>query len=310
MNQQTTEVQVFQVDTIDMQLMEQSELASCHLIRSGDDAALIDVVTSVGEDLLLSHLKQAQVDKEHIRYIIVTHIHLDHAGAAGYLIKEHFPQAKLVVHKNGAKHMLDPSKLIDGATKVYGEQAMQQYYGKILPVPNQKIIALEEGSLAFGKTQLDFIDTPGHARHHFCIWEKTTRSMFTGDTFGLAYPKNSNINGEHFVFPATTPSAFEPEALKESIRKIHKHRPETAYLTHFGAVQSPQRYTQGLLRRVDDYVTIGKEEKTFEKIHAALDKYLRRELKDHGGLLENASLAYDAKLNAMGIAHWYSRYGS
>ena len=147
-------------------------------------------------------------------------MHLDHGGGAGALMRR-LPNAKLVVHPRGARHVKDPTKLIAGASAVFGEEAVRTGYGDVLPVDGDRVIEAPEGfTLEIGGRPLRFIDPPGHARHHVGIWDESSRSWFTGDTFGLAYPELTGENGV-FIFPTTTPVQFDPEAM-ENAREVLK----------------------------------------------------------------------------------------
>ena len=158
--------------------------------------------------------------REAVDYVIVTHVHLDHAGGAGEMMRL-LPHAKLVVHPRGARHMIDPAKLWAGATRRLrrGGHAPQ-----LRPARAGGPGARDRGAgrlhaRARRSRPLAFLDTPGHARHHFCVWDEASRSMFTGDTFGLAYPELASARGA-FVMPTTTPVQFEPEALVASIDRL------------------------------------------------------------------------------------------
>src|SRR5690606_20245617 len=124
---------------------------------------------------------------EDVAYVCVTHVHLDHAGGAGALMHR-LPCARLVVHPRGARHMADPSRLVASARAVYGEVEFARIYGDIRAVDAARIVEAPDGLvLELNSRPLRFLDTPGHARHHYCIFDEVSRSFFTGDTFGLSY---------------------------------------------------------------------------------------------------------------------------
>lgn len=187
------------ISAIDAALLRHG-MASIHLLRAGDEAALVDCGTGHSLPNVLAALAHKGIAADKLRYVILTHVHLDHASGAGAAMRA-FPNAQLVVHPRGARHMIDPSKLITGATDVYGAQAMADMYGDILPVDAARVIETHDGYvLDFNGRTLEFIDTPGHAKHHHCIWDARSQGWFTGDTFGLAYPE-CTVDGRAFILP-------------------------------------------------------------------------------------------------------------
>ena len=151
--------------------------------------------------------------------MIPTHVHLDHAGGAGQLMQA-CTGATLLVHPRGQRHMVDPSALWAGATAVYGPEEMARDYGQVLPIAIERTQVTQDGQrLMLAGRELLFADTPGHARHHHCIWDAATRGWFTGDTFGLSYPEFETGNGP-WMLPTSTPVQFEPEVLKLSLIHI------------------------------------------------------------------------------------------
>ena len=182
-------------------------------------------------------------------YVIPTHVHLDHAGGAGLLMMQ-CQNAALVVHPRGARHLIDPSKLVAGAKAVYGENKFKEYYGEIFPIDANRVIQADDNFiLDFDGRELRFIDTPGHARHHFCIWDKATKSMFTGDTFGISY-RDLDHQDELYILPSTSPVQFDPEALIQSINRIMEFKPERVCLTHFSAIKPTKKATNKLIESI------------------------------------------------------------
>lgn len=217
--------------------------------------------------------------------------------------------------------MVDPTALYMGATAVYGADEMERSYGKLIAVPAERVQATGDGqTLEWRGRSLRFIDTPGHARHHHCVWDSATRGWFTGDTFGLSYRVFDQDDGAAWIMPTTTPVQFEPDALKHSIGRLIEADPACVYLTHYSRVQNPRAHARRLLRLIDDMVAIG-------HAHAALpaaarhDAY-KRALRDcllHDlrsfGVAESVItdgtaddwLALDVELNAQGLAIWIDR---
>ena len=159
-----------EITLVDTGLFRDGTVA-CYLLESEDEAAIIETGNFLTTKRLLDLLEQKNIAREKVRYVIPTHVHLDHACGAGSLI-ESLPKAMLVIHPNGARHMLDPSKLIAGAQAVYSEKKFNEFYGDIKAIPEDRMIIAEDNyQLKFGSRTLLFRDTPGHANHHFCVWD-------------------------------------------------------------------------------------------------------------------------------------------
>jgi glyoxylase-like metal-dependent hydrolase (beta-lactamase superfamily II) len=287
-------------------------LAAIHLIIENNRVAFIDSGTNQSLPNALAALKKIGVEVTAVDYVILTHIHLDHAGGAGAMMQS-FPNAKLVVHPRGARHMVEPSKLVAGVSAVYGPEYVQRVYGELVPVPSERIISAADGHvLSLAGRKLICLDTPGHARHHICIVDDQTGGIFTGDMFGLSY-RELDVDGRQFVFPTTTPSQFDPEAMRESIGRLLALSPPVMYLTHYGQLYDVAQRGQELRRRIDAVVELAvaeraKGESRHERIKTAMRQYLLSELRDHGCLLpENTLLGIwetDIELNAQGLVLW------
>jgi glyoxylase-like metal-dependent hydrolase (beta-lactamase superfamily II) len=277
-------------------------------------AAFVDTGTNHAVPRLLGALQALGLERSAVEYVIPTHVHLDHAGGAG-LLMSHLPAAKLVVHPRGARHMVDPSQLYQGALAVYGQQEMDRSYGTLVPVPAERVMQSEDGMrLSLADRELLFIDTPGHARHHHCIWDETSQGWFTGDTFGLSYREFDNQRGA-WVLPTSTPVQFEPDALRASVERMLQRSPKWMYLTHYGRVGDVPRMAALLLEQVDAMVELGRELRSAPQRHerlkqALLALYLDR-LAAHGFHdAERASqlLTMDVELNAQGLAVWLDKH--
>jgi glyoxylase-like metal-dependent hydrolase (beta-lactamase superfamily II) len=266
----------------------------------------VDVGTAYSVPALLHALDARGVAREAVEYVILTHVHLDHAGGAGQLM-EALPAARLVVHPRGARHMVDPSRLWAGASEVYGEEAMRRSYGSLVPVPAARVVEAPDGfALELGGRPLVFLDTPGHARHHVCIWDEASRSMFTGDTFGLSYRELASDRGA-FILPTTTPVQFEPEALKVSIDRLVSHGPRAMLLTHYSQVTEVERLAADLHRQTDELVALGRA----SRLRAGVRELFLGWARDHGTPLPperiGELLALDVELNAQGLEVWLDR---
>lgn len=290
-------------------------LAAIHLIREGNQAVIIDTGTNYSVPHVLSVLHDKGLTPRDIAFVIVTHVHLDHAGAAGLMMQQ-FPNARLVVHPRGARHMIDPEKLVAGASAVYGETAVRQTYGEIIPVAAERVIeAPDNFELDFNGRRLLFLDTPGHARHHFCIWDERSRSIFSGDTFGISY-REFDVGGNEFIFPTCTPVQFEPAAAHASIDRIMAMQPAQIYLTHYSRVTQLKRLADDLHRMLDEYVALGERlrkpcKNRHERLKAGVEEIMLQALQKHGCNLPLQEicrlLGMDFELNAQGIGVWLDK---
>ncbi len=208
-------------------------VAASYVVRGDRSAAIVETASAPCVPRILAGLAAAGVSLDDVSHVVVTHVHLDHAGGAGALLRA-LPRAKLVVHPRGARHLVDPAKLVAGTMEVYGEAAFRRLYGEIVPAPAERVIEAPDGfELDLGHRPLRALDAPGHARHHFVLHDPATRGFFTGDAFGLSYRETDSPSGP-LVFPTTTPVQFDPAALHATIDRMLAERPERMYLTHFG----------------------------------------------------------------------------
>ncbi len=226
---------------------------AAYLVVEQGRGAFVDCGTNHSVPAMLETLRGAGLAPGEVDWLILTHVHLDHAGGAGLLMQQ-LPNARLVVHPRGAPHMIDPAKLIAGATAVYGAAEMQRSYGRIEPVPAARVHVAQDGErITLAGRVLECVDTPGHARHHHCIWDERSRSWFTGDTFGISYRELDSAAGP-YIFPTSTPVQFEPEPLKASIATLLRREPEAMYLTHYGRVENPAKLAHELYAQIDAMV--------------------------------------------------------
>ena len=286
---------------------------AAYLIVERGRGAFLDCGTSHSVPVLLAAVEEAGLRPADIDWLILTHVHLDHAGGAGALL-EYLPDARVVVHPRGAPHMIDPARLIAGATAVYGEEEMARSYGTIVPIPESRVDIARDGhrvDLA-GRT-LACLDTPGHALHHLCLWDATSRSVFTGDTFGISYRELDTDRGI-FLFPTTTPVQFDPEALKTSIARLVALEPERAFLTHFGAIDHIPQNARSLIEQIDAMsqgaLALIDAPDRHAALVAMLDALYVPRAVAHSGLAESAVrdlLGMDIELNAQGLGVWLDR---
>ncbi|MDF2903491.1 MAG: beta lactamase-like protein [Bacillus sp. (in: firmicutes)] len=204
-----------------------------------EEITIIETSASPSIPYLLQGLKDLQISPIDIKYIIVTHIHLDHAGGAGLML-EHCPNAKVIVHPKGERHLADPSRLIAGAQAVYGEK-FSELFDPILPIPSDRLISMHDQSKLkiSPKCTLRFFDTPGHANHHLSIYYPNVNGMFSGDTVGVFYPQLYR-DGIELYLPSTSPNQFDPDKMRNSISMFENMNLDSIYFGHFGMSRSPQ----------------------------------------------------------------------
>lgn len=286
-------------------------LDASHLIVDGGEAAFVDTGTNHSVDLLMDALRRSGHEPAQVQYVFLTHVHLDHAGGAGELMRR-LPNARAVLHPRGAPHMIDPAKLIKGSQAVYGEALYTQMYGDIKPIPEERIIvAADEQRFELGGRTLQCLFTEGHARHHYVLSDPASAGVFTGDSFGISYRDFDTSAGE-FIFPTTTPVHFDPPEAHKAIDRIMSLDPERLYLTHYSEVTDLPRLADDMHRHIDAFVSIaerhaGDEDRT-RAMQRAMFEYLQGELERHGfGAGEkrlHELLDVDVQLNTMGLEHW------
>ena len=287
---------------------------AAYLIVERGRAAFVDTGTNASVPRLLAALEAAGLQPDAVDYVIATHVHLDHAGGAGLLMAS-LPNARLVVHPRGARHLVDPSHLVKGATAVYGAEEVERSYGTLRPVAPHRVLETSDGmTIELAGRPLRFLDTPGHAMHHHCIWDGASQGFFTGDTFGLSYRDFDTAAGA-WAMPTTTPVQFQPEALRRSIERMLGDDPAWMYVTHYGRVGDVARLASLLLGQLDRMVAFARSLPAGEGRHAALMGGLEAihfaSLRRHGVALSDARLrellALDLELNAQGIGIWLDR---
>ncbi len=285
-----------------------------YLIVENGRAAFVDTGPNDSVPRLLAALAAAGLATEAVDWVIATHVHLDHAGGAGLLMQQ-LPRARLVVHPLGARHLIDPGRLMNSARTVYGDDEVARTYGNVVGVSAERVLRTADGMiLELAGRPLQFIDTPGHARHHHCIWDERSRGFFTGDTFGLSYREFDTARGA-WLMPTTTPVQFEPEPLRASVRRMLAYEPDCMYLTHYGRVSEVARLGGLFLTQLDAMVALALALADDERRHQALMDGLLAihlaSLRTHGCTLPDERvrelLLLDNELNAQGLAVWLKR---
>ncbi len=290
---------------------------AAYLVVHQGRGAFIDCGTNHSVPRMLDALHDAGLAVDQVDWLILTHVHLDHAGGAGELMTR-LPNAKLAVHPRGARHMIDPSKLWAGATAVYGEEEMRRSYGDgLTPVPSGRVVEAGDGhKVALNGRTMVCLDTPGHASHHNAIHDVQSGCVFSGDTFGLSYREFDTDQGP-FILPTTSPVQFKPDALHRSIDRILELEPTAIYPTHFGRIEDVHRLGNDLHEQIDAMVAIalaadsGSPDKRHLAISTGLRELYARRAARHGWADDNARLdtliGMDIELNTQGLVIWLDR---
>ncbi len=291
-----------------------ANLDASHLIVENERAAFVDTGSNNSVPLLLDALRQQDLEASDVDYVFLTHIHLDHAGGAGLLMRN-LPNATCVVHPRGAPHMIDPSKLVAGTEAVYGVKETAELYGTIAPIDAERVyVPADNEEITLNGRPLQILYTEGHARHHYCLNDPQSRGVFTGDNFGVSYRELDTEAGA-FIFPTTTPASFDPNEAHKSIDRIMACEPNAVFLTHYSRVTELKRLARDLHERLDAFEQLTRAESTkpnaAERIERSLFDYLYAEVEAHGyngGRTTFRDLiGFDIKLNAMGLAVWLKR---
>lgn len=297
--------------TIDCDYIHPRFAAAFLLIENGR-AAFIENNTAHATPKLLAALAENGLSPEAVDYLIVTHVHLDHAGGTSALLA-HCPRATVLAHPKAARTLVDPSRLVASARKVYGDAAFEKLYGEIRPIDAGRVRAMaDEETLALGSRTLRFLHTKGHATHHFCVLDSGSDGIFTGDAFGLRYPALQSHG--LFVFPSTSPIDFDPDEARRSVRRIAATGAKRAFLTHYGEVEQVAEAADQLVVHLDAHERVLLDAVKSPLAGAALAKACEAKLREHFVAFtaslqwtpspdEWALLALDIEINAQGIAY-------
>jgi glyoxylase-like metal-dependent hydrolase (beta-lactamase superfamily II) len=288
--------------------------AAAYLRVQDGEAAFIETGTAHAVPRLLAALGAEGMRPEDVRYVIITHVHLDHAGGASALMRA-CPNATLLAHPRAAKHSVDPSKLVASATRVYGAERFAALYGTIEPIPEERVRSLDDGeTVPLGGASLRFHHVRGHANHHFVVHDPEADTVFTGDSFGLVYPALQRARP--FALPSTSPTDFDGAAALAALDRIAALGTARLHPTHFGEVTAIPQVAAQLRRWLELSAELVREHagrpasESQAAIAEALRAHLPIEAATSGLTLTEADwalLALDLDLNAQGLAFAASR---
>ncbi|HMO45317.1 MAG TPA: MBL fold metallo-hydrolase [Rubrivivax sp.] len=293
---------------------------AAYLLVDGGRAAFFDTGTHTAVPRLLAALQALGLPRDAVDWVIPSHVHLDHAGGAGLLMRE-LPAARLLLHPRGVRHMADPAVLQQAVTAIYGAETVARDYGTLLPVPAERISASGDGMvLTLGTRRLELAHTPGHALHHHCLWDERSGGWFTGDTFGVSYREFDTARGPWMLL-STTPVQFDPPALRASVQRLLARQPRAMFLTHYGRVGDGDGsggvapLAAQLLAGIDMMVALGQATPAGAgrdaRLRTALQRQYQQDARAHGctqgGDAVAALLDMDLRLNAQGLGVWLDR---
>ena len=259
---------------LDDQLYSIPKWGSVYLINE-EKKALVESGPATSAEVVIDGIRSIGVIAEDIAYIIVTHIHLDHAGGAGVLLRD-MPQAQVVVHHKGVRHLVYPEKLVNSMVKAQGKEALVRC-GEVVPIEQERVQSVSDGDTIrlSDKQVLRFIDAPGHAPHELCIYESRNQGLFTGDAVAVSLSE-----GEVFL-PFQPPPDFDLEQNNNTIKKLMEVKAKAIYYSHFGVSNKVEEDLQLALDKLQVWHNIVVEavkEGTFDSVAEKLIAQARAEL--------------------------------
>ncbi|HEC63637.1 MAG TPA: MBL fold metallo-hydrolase [Candidatus Acetothermia bacterium] len=285
-----------EVYLVDVWQFGRAGLGGVYLIR-GEGAALVEAGTSLAVPRILTALEELGISRGKVRWIFVTHVHLDHAGGAGVLVRQ-LPQARVVVHPRGARHLADPRRLLSSVRQAVGDRF--PLYGEAIPIPEEQLYVPEDGEVfPVGKHRIRAVDAPGHAPHHLCFFEETQGLLFTGDAAGLW------LDGR--LFPATVPPSFDLELSLATLERISALDPKVVCYTHFGprsGAEGLREYAELLLQWLG-WVRDAWQEASWDEGTAV--KLLLEQLAREGWPVHDPLLREDLLMSAQGVLGYLKR---
>lgn len=308
---------------IETYYLNRTGFAACYLMEDKGEVAIIETNTNHAVPFILGTLGQLGFGKEQVKYVILTHIHLDHAGGSGELMR-HLPKAELILHPRARKHMIDPEKLINSAKEVYGPAKYKELYGDIVPVPKERVQTANDGDeFRLGSRDLQVFHLRGHAKHHLVVLDKNTRTLFSGDNFGIGYPR-LDFGKFRLVFPSTSPTQFEPDKAVETYQKIVALGTSRILLTHYGVLERED--TAGTHSQLNSWIEFSveiagkgyaegyRDSELVDILQEEIWKHFDKIVKDSRGTglsrEEKEWLDVDTQINAQGLVHYIQQRNS
>ncbi len=285
-----------------------------YIILGKEKNVIVETGASRSNSAIREALDDLNVPLSEIHAIVATHIHLDHSGGAG-LLMEQCPNAVMYVHTKGMTHLVDPEVLIAGSKEVYGDM-FDHYFNPVVPIPENRVCGMLDGDqldIGGGRT-LTFVDSPGHALHHLVVNDIESQGIFSGDAAGIFYKALENEFGVKVTLPSTTPTQFDPAAMRDTLDKLLSLKPKRIYFTHFGMAEPADMLLEEAKKWLElfasDCVTYYHDNPSV----TALNDYLQDEVVkrlEARGVSENAkcygNMKKDNLINAQGIIAYVKR---
>jgi glyoxylase-like metal-dependent hydrolase (beta-lactamase superfamily II) len=291
---------------IDTRMAGRTKVTSAYLVAAREPA-LVETGPTTSSQSVLAGLRSLGLGPDDLAHIVVTHIHLDHAGGVGRLAAR-FPAATVWVHERGAPHLADPTKLVASAARVYGEARMAELFGPVDPVPSERLVAIDDGdSISLGDRRLEVMYTPGHASHHVSLVDSRTGALFTGDALGIHLPDARVLR------PATPPPDVDVEMGVDSIERIRKRAEGFLMFSHFGPVEEVDELCGLASRRLRSWADIVREAmdetEDLARIAEILTDRTASEFADAepGADLERYEILSGMEMNAAGLVRYWTK---
>ena len=295
------------VSYIDLKFRGQPHSIATVIVSGPGYCTLIDPGPTICIDHLEAGLESRGFSIDELTHVLLTHIHLDHAGATGTLVRRN-PDLQVLVHERGARHLVDPTRLLNSAARLYGNQ-LKDLWGDFLPIPESNITALAGGEcIALGSRRLEVAYTPGHASHHVSYFDPSSRVAYVGDTAGVT------IAGD-YVLPPTPPPDINLEAWEASLKQIENWGPESLFITHYGIRTNPKAQLDSLRKNIDRFGAKSRqlleESGTDDERLESFTIWVRNELRREMGEAQAAIYDLSAPLNLLwlGLARYWSKKG-
>lgn len=309
MSAKVFDLTVDETKMLDLDLLGEPERLSGFLVLA-PRPAIVDPGPTRSAEIWLSALDALNIPRDEVAYIIPTHVHLDHGGGTGTLVKE-LSKAQVLVHPRGAAHIVDPSRLVQGAQGVF-DGKVEEYFGLPEPVDEGRVTAVDPDSKVDlgGGHVLRFIDARGHARHQYMILDEGSGALFAADEIGMRYPLLSKP-GDDYILPTTAPNQFDPEAMKASNRWVRDIRPQLIGFGHFGVnTMDPALVTERVEEQVDAFTSLLDKAETVdhETMKRLLLDHVRADLESRGLAWDDqveAIMNYDQNLNGLGLVFYW-----
>ena len=294
------------VSYVDLNFRGTPGIIATGVLSDPSGVTLVDPGPTSCLDALRHALAEQRIALGDVRALLLTHIHLDHAGATGALLQEN-PAIEVYVHERGARHLVDPSKLIESASRLYGTM-MEPLWGAMLPVPSARVKVLHGGErIRLGSREIEVAYTPGHASHHVSYFDRANDMAWVGDTAGI------RVGTSRFVMPPTPPPDIELEVWRESLARIAAWNPTSLFLTHFGPVQPAHGHLDDLAVKLGEAAEMVRrsldagptEDRQFAAYREEFARYIRRFVSEHEAAAYERAAPFE--YNWQGLARYWRK---